>query len=75
MINNCTVNSRADYLQCINEMKKRPNQGYCHTINAIQRRNTSIPCRYLLIYMLSSSDVVMPKLFVLNVPMIVNFDS
>jgi len=43
MINSCVVKTSSEYLKCMEQAAKNSNQGYCHGVNAIQRRNTSSP--------------------------------
>ena len=50
MINSCVVKTSSEYLKCVEEAAKKSNQGYCHGANAIQRRNTSNPCKTFLVY-------------------------
>ena len=47
-VNDCIVKSSANYVKCIEEVIKKSNKGYCHTVNAVQRRNTSVPCKHFL---------------------------
>ena len=50
MINSCVVKTSSEYLKCMEQAAKNSNQGYCHGVNAIQRRNTSSPCKIILVY-------------------------
>eukprot|EP00794_Sanderia_malayensis_P000487 gene487-1132_t len=42
-VNDCRVSSVQDYALCIQKAAEMTNRGYCHGVNSLERRNTSMP--------------------------------